>query len=166
MSLSEGRAARRRSYVSMPFLSDRRLERMHKAVLSGRIIPYLAGTIGVITFLAALTVRLLARGEFNSMGESLWWAAQTVTTVGYGDVIPETPFSKIVAVFVMFFGIATVSLSTALITSAVITATQRRMAEVQGDPELGALRRIEEQLAALRSIEQRLEAIERRMEPD
>ena len=147
----------------MVLLSDRRLERMHKAVLSGRIIPYLAGVIGMIALIAALVVRLLARGEFNSIGESLWWAAQTVTTVGYGDVIPETAFSKIIAVLVMFFGIATVSLATALITSAVITATQRRIAEVQGDPELGALLRIEARLEALDAIEQRLDAIEGRL---
>ena len=147
----------------MVLLSDRRLERMHKAVLSGRIIPYLAGVIGMIALIAALVVRLLARGEFNSIGESLWWAAQTVTTVGYGDVIPETAFSKVIAVLVMFFGIATVSLATALITSAVITATQRRIAEVQGDPELGALLRIEERLEVLDAIEQRLDAIEGRL---
>ena len=67
---------------------------------------------------------------------------------------------------VMFFGIATVSLTTALITSAVITASQRRIAEVQGDPEHGALQRIELRLDALQQIEQRLDAIERRLEPD
>jgi len=150
----------------MVLLSDRRLERMHKTVLSGRIIPYLASVIGLIALAAALTVRLFARGEFTTIDESLWWAAQTVTTVGYGDIIPQTPFSRIVAVIVMFFGIATVSLATALITSAVITATQRRMAEVQGDPELGALLRIETQLERLGQIEQRLGAIERQLGPD
>jgi voltage-gated potassium channel len=147
----------------MVLLSDRRLEGMHKAVLSGRIVPYLAGVIGLIALIAALAVRFLARDEFTTLGESLWWAAQTVTTVGYGDVIPETAFSKIIAVIVMFLGIATVSLATALITSAVITATQRRIAEVQGDPELGALLRIEQRLDALDAIEQRLDAIEGRL---
>ena len=150
----------------MPLLSDRRLERINRAVFSGRIIPYLAFVTGMITLAAALAVRLLARGEFDSFGESVWWAAQTVTTVGYGDVIPQTPFSRVVAVLVMFFGIATVSLTTALITSAVISASQRRIAEVQGDPELGALRRIELRLDALQQIERRLDAIERRLEPD
>ena len=150
----------------MPLLSDRRLERMNRAVLSGRIIPYLAFATGMIALGAALSVRLLARGEFNSFGESVWWAAQTVTTVGYGDVIPQSPFSRVVAVLVMFFGIATVSLTTALITSAVITQTQRRIAAVHGDPELDALQRIEVRLDALQRIEQRLDAIERRLEPD
>jgi voltage-gated potassium channel len=135
------------------FLSDRRIERMHRAVLSGRIIPYLACVTGLITLLAAVAVRLLARGEFTSFGESVWWAAQTVTTVGYGDVIPTTAFSKVVAVFVMFFGIATLSLTTAVITSAVMSASQRRLAEVHGDPYLEAFERLEKRLDA---IEQKL----------
>jgi voltage-gated potassium channel len=150
----------------MAFLSDRRLERIHRAVLSGRIIPYLAFVIGMITLGAALAVRLLARGEFNSFGESVWWAAQTVTTVGYGDVIPQTPFSKVIAVVVMFFGIATLSLTTALITSAVITTAQRRVAKAQGDPELGALQRIERRLEGLDRLHERLDAIEHRLGRD
>jgi|SRR5262245_1670488 len=137
---------------AMEFLSDRRIERINRAVLSGRIIPYLAFVTGAITLLAALAVRLLARGEFNSMGESIWWAAQTVTTVGYGDVVPDTAFSKTIAVFVMFFGIATLSITTAIITSAVVSATQRRMSEQPeglGDPHLEALKRIERRLDEL-----------------
>jgi voltage-gated potassium channel len=137
----------------MEFLSDRRIERIHKAVISGRIIPYLAFVTGAVTLLAAVAVRVLARGEFTSMGESIWWAAQTVTTVGYGDVVPETAFSKVIAVFVMFFGIATLSITTAIVTSAVVSATQRRIAEKPdspaADPHLEALRRIEQRLDAL-----------------
>jgi voltage-gated potassium channel len=147
----------------MPFLSDRQLDRMYASVLSGRIIPYLAGVLLVITMGAALLVRLLARGEFKTYGESLWWAAQTVTTVGYGDVIPHNPFSKAIAVAVMLLGIATVSLTTAVITSAVSTAAQRRQLELRGGPELTALATIADRLEVLATIEQRLDAIERRL---
>ena len=119
----------------MQLFSERRIERMYKAVQSGRIIPYMAFVLITITLLAALVVRLFAHGEFTSFGESVWWAAQTVTTVGYGDVIPNTAFSKVVAVFVMIFGISTVSLSTAVITSVVISSMQRR------DPDRRSLRR-------------------------
>jgi len=150
----------------MALLNDRRLERMNRAVLSGRIVPYLGCVIGGIALVAAVAVRLLAHGEFNTFGESVWWAAQTVTTVGYGDVIPETAFSKVIAVLVMFFGIASVSLMTAVITSAVITATQRRIDEVQGSPELGAIERVERRLDELQEIRQRLDAIEGRLGRD
>jgi voltage-gated potassium channel len=136
-------------------LSQRRLERINRAVASGRIIPYLAGVTALITLAAAVVVRVFAHGEFETFGESVWWAAQTITTVGYGDVIPETAFSKTVAVVVMFFGIATVSLITAVVTSAVMTSTQRRLAaEVEHED---AHREV------LERIEQRLESLERRL---
>ena len=36
-------------------------------------------------------MRLLDPSEYPSIGRGLWWAIQTVTTVGYGDVTPDTP---------------------------------------------------------------------------
>jgi len=139
----------------MPFLSERRLDRMSRAVVSGRIIPYLVLVTAATTLGAALAVRLFARGEFTTFGESVWWAAQTVTTVGYGDVIPKTPFSKAVAVAVMFFGVTTISLTTAVVTSVVISTIQRRgQFEPHEDRHHEALQRIEERL---RAIERRLE---------
>ncbi|HET8968438.1 MAG TPA: ion channel [Gaiellaceae bacterium] len=140
----------------MLFLSDKSLARINRAVESGRIVPYFALFILVVTAAAALVVRVFAQGEFESYGISLWWAAQTVTTVGYGDVIPQTPFSKIVAVIVMLFGITIVSLMTALVTSAVVTWSQRRAADAEGGQH-------DVHLAALERIERRLEALEQRL---
>ena len=140
----------------MLFLSDRSLTRINRAVESGRIVPFFALFILAVTAAAALVVRVFAQGEFETYGISLWWAAQTVTTVGYGDVIPQTALSKIVAVIVMLFGITIVSLMTALVTSAVVTWSQRRVAEEDGGEH-------DAHLAALRRIEQRLEALEQRL---
>ena len=150
--------------VAMQLFTERRLERLDRAVLSGRIIPYLALVLGAITLIAGLSVRLLARGEFNTLGESVWWAAQTVTTVGYGDVIPETAFAKVIAVFVMLIGVATASITTAIITSAVITANQRRNPRSALDPRLDALQEIRLRLEAVDRIEERLAALERRLD--
>ena len=136
----------------MQFLSDRGLERVNRAVRSGRIVPYLGLFTLAVAFVAALIVWTFAHGEFETLGESLWWAAQTITTVGYGDVIPQTPFSKVVAVFVMIFGVSTVALMTAVVTSAVVTWTQGRMADAtegQADAHLAALERIERRLESL-----------------
>jgi voltage-gated potassium channel len=135
----------------MQLLSERRLARINRAVVSGRILPYLAFITLIITLAAALVVRVLAAGEFETFGESVWWAAQTVTTVGYGDVIPQTAFSKIVAVFVMFFGVAAVSITTAIVTSAVMSSSARRLAaeSEQEDSHRDVLERIERRLAEL-----------------
>ena len=43
--------------------------------------------------------------QINSMLDAVWWTVSTVTTVGYGDVVPVTDTGKIVAIFFMFFGI-------------------------------------------------------------
>ena len=47
---------------------------------------------------------------FMSTPESLWWAVQTITTVGYGDVIPKTLLGKLVATCLMVFGAGTMTL--------------------------------------------------------
>jgi voltage-gated potassium channel len=139
---------------AMQLFSERRIERMYKAVQTGRIIPYMAFVLLSITLLAALAVRLFARGEFTSYGESVWWAAQTVTTVGYGDIIPHTAFSKVIAVIVMIFGISTVSLTTAVITSVVISSMQRTHPAV--DPYGEALEDIAKRLEILERLEKKL----------
>ncbi|HUG65698.1 MAG TPA: potassium channel family protein [Gaiellaceae bacterium] len=147
---------RQKEAADMQFLSDRGLERVNRAVVSGRIVPYLALFTFAVAFAAALVVRIFAHNEFATFGESLWWAAQTITTVGYGDVVPQTALSKLVAVIVMIFGVSTVALITAVVTSAVVTWTQGRLTgtDVQHkDMHLDALERIEQRLEAL---EQRL----------
>ncbi len=129
---------------------------------AGKEVEDVALTAGAVLG-AASAVRLFAHGEFTSFGESVWWAAQTVTTVGYGDVIPNTAFSKVVAVIVMIFGISTVSLSTAVITSVVISSMQRRDPTV--DPYGDALEDIAKRLEVLERIEHRLLTDERPAAP-
>ena len=43
--------------------------------------------------------------QINSMIDAVWWTVATVTTVGYGDIVPVTETGRIVAIFYMFFGI-------------------------------------------------------------
>jgi voltage-gated potassium channel len=49
--------------------------------------------------------------QINTMIDAVWWTVATVTTVGYGDVVPVTDLGKIVAIFYMFFGIGILALS-------------------------------------------------------
>ena len=48
--------------------------------------------------------------QINSMLDAVWWTVATVTTVGYGDIVPVTDTGKIVAIFFMFFGIGTLAI--------------------------------------------------------
>jgi len=64
------------------------------------------------------------RQEFESLTEAFWYALQTITTVGYGDVTPVEPIGRLVGAAIMLLGIAFVSILTASITSSFIDARQ------------------------------------------
>ena len=55
--------------------------------------------------------------EFSSIFDCMWWAISTMTTVGYGDIVPITVGGKIFTSFISFIGIGVVSIPTALLAS-------------------------------------------------
>ncbi len=130
------------------------MRRIDRAVESGKIIPFLALTTLAITGVAGVAAWVLSPKGFGSLGDSLWWAAQTVTTVGYGDVVPETSGGRLIGLFVMVVGVGAVSLITALVTSSFITFQQHRAG--------GELDRHQQLVDGLEGIKQRLDALESR----
>ena len=137
----------------MGLISDKNLKRVARAVETGRIIPFLALTTLAIAVAGGVAVWILSPRGFDGLGDALWWSAQTVTTVGYGDVVPETNGGRVIGVFVMVFGVAAVSLLTAIVTASFIAFQQRRLG-----PER---ERHEELLATLARLEQKIDALER-----
>jgi voltage-gated potassium channel len=97
-------------------------------------------------------VEILSPNSFASVGDAAWWAATTVTTIGYGDVVPGTSGGRVIAVFVMFASVATVSFTTAVVTASFVAFQQRRLG-----PET---ERHQELVDTLARIEQRLDRIE------
>ncbi len=73
--------------------------------------------------------------QFGSISDGLWWAFVTLTTVGYGDVYPQTAAGRIVAVFTMIFGIALYSLVVANLTFFVEQQGRKREQEEQKKKE-------------------------------
>ena len=67
---------------------------------------------------------VLDREGFPSIGSGLWWSIQTVTTVGYGDNVPETTAGRLVAALVMLLGIGFVTVITASITGSFVVAAE------------------------------------------
>jgi voltage-gated potassium channel len=63
---------------------------------------------------------------FNNIGQSLWWAVATLTTVGYGDIYPITVGGKILGSIIALLGIGIVALPTGIISSAFIEKIQER----------------------------------------
>ncbi len=98
----------------------------------GAAIVIATATI-VITLVAGLVMTVVDRGNYPSIGEGLWWAVQTTTTVGYGDNVPTTVAGRLVAVLVMFFGIGFLTVITAAITSTFVARSnvEQRQADTQ-----------------------------------
>ena len=88
-----------------------------------------AGVIVTATFVVVVTsgiaIRAIDHREYSSIWEGMWWALQTVTTVGYGDVTPKNAAGRLVGAVVMLEGIAFLAIITAAITSTFVTRAQR-----------------------------------------
>ena len=107
-----------------------------------------------ITVGTGLLMTVIDRKGFPSIGSGLWWAVQTVTTVGYGDHVPKTTAGQILAAVVMLLGIGFVTVITASITGAFVEQTRKKQAT--GDSEHSEAQ-VQEIFALLDRIEARLD---------
>jgi voltage-gated potassium channel len=112
------------------------------------IVAAVGGTLLLGATLAYLAERREADATITSFGDALWWAAVTMTTVGYGDVYPTTPMGRGVAIALMLFGIAALSALTATIAAFLVreSAEEVTMADL-----LAELRALREEVAQLRA---------------
>ena len=88
-----------------------------------------AGVIVVATLLVVIgggvLITLLDPDEYDDVGTGMWWALQTVTTVGYGDVTPTQFGGRLVGAVVMLEGTAFIAIVTAAITSTFVARATR-----------------------------------------
>ena len=70
-------------------------------------------------------MRFADHDNFPTIGAGLWWAVQTVTTVGYGDHVPTSVVGRLLAAVVMLLGIGFVTVITASITGAFVARSRR-----------------------------------------
>jgi voltage-gated potassium channel len=70
-----------------------------------RLLRFTALVTVFIVALAGAAESLVEKSDMNSTWTAIWWAAATVTTVGYGDLHPDTVGGRLIAMFVMLVGI-------------------------------------------------------------
>ena len=73
-------------------------------------IAIVAGGVLVTGSLVAYYAEHPTNPEFGTVGDALWWGIATLTTVGYGDIVPKTPTGRFAAVAIMITGIAVLGL--------------------------------------------------------
>ena len=114
----------------MPRLYQFAMGRLEGALKTGRILRYLVGAILVIALASGVIMRIVDPDDFPSLGLALWWSVTTVTTVGYGDVVPVQPAGRAVAAVLMIVGFASLSLLTGIVASILVhkrMSRQRRL---------------------------------------
>jgi voltage-gated potassium channel len=83
----------------------------------------------MVLFLASVAVYFLERdvqpATFGNIPSALWWAVATLTTTGYGDVVPITPLGRIAAAFVMICGLGVFGLWTGILATGFAAETRR-----------------------------------------
>jgi voltage-gated potassium channel len=125
-------------------------ERIARKGLRPRYAAYVivvAWAIGVVVF--GVVERLVDPGTFDNVWLGMWWAIQTVTTVGYGDVVPGSTAGKVIATFLMLGGLSLFAVVTGAITSAFVA--QRQKVAGDRDPVVRKLDELTTKLDALQS---------------
>jgi voltage-gated potassium channel len=131
------------------------LERLQGRPLTARRAGRAVAVVTIlVTLVSGVAMWLVDREEFPNIWLGLWWAVQTVTTVGYGDIAPTHPGGRVIAALVMVSGIGFLTIVTATISAIFIENARRRL---QGESE----GRVHERLDG---IAERLERIERALE--
>ena len=107
-------------------LVDRQVRRISNArsVTVGLALAFVA-----LGFVGAIAMRIADSHNFPSLGLAIWWALQTVTTVGYGDHVPTTTIGRVVGGVEMVLGVSFIAFLTAGVTSTVIQRADAKALE-------------------------------------
>jgi voltage-gated potassium channel len=136
---------------------ERRISRFQRNPLSVvNAVRIIVGSTAAVVVVSSVLMWLLDHKEYPNLGRALWWAMQTIPTVGYGDVTPQNPSGRIIATFVMLWGIAFLSILTAVITSTFVARAARERERELLESDHGT----QDPLAKLDEIVKRLDRIE------
>jgi voltage-gated potassium channel len=145
-------------------LIDRRIS---KIVNARSVTLGLATTFFLLSLVAAVVMRIFDHHDFPSLGLAVWWSLQTVTTVGYGDIVPTTHIGRVIGGAELVLSISFIAFLTAGVTSTVIHNQEARAKEADRSKQAADSEAILDALTqartAIEALDSRLESIEAKL---
>lgn len=107
-----------------------------------KIIIFLFAVLNLVVILGSLMYVVEHENPaFTSIPESVYWAIITITTVGYGDIVPITPLGQAIASVIMIIGYSIIALPTGIVTHSIIRVASRGTgAEILEQKKVGVIR--------------------------
>jgi voltage-gated potassium channel len=141
--------------LRLALVGGRSLERARRLFTPGGV-RYLAVLIGFFVVVAGALVASVDPADVHSFSDGIWWALATITTVGYGDVSPGSPWGRAVGAVVMLLGIGFFAVLTAAVSATFVKQDERSDGVREQLDELAArLERIETALGRLTAAGER-----------
>jgi voltage-gated potassium channel len=141
-----------------------RLARVARLLLATKGLRRFAARLGSVVSAAALVVliaSLVAYGaehpknpEFATFGDTIWWGIVTLTTVGYGDIVPITTTGRLAGISIMFTGVAVLGVLAGSL--AALFHLDRPAEEDDGGPVSPVVQELATMRNELRSLDERL----------
>lgn len=83
-----------------------------------KITVFIVAVLTLVTILGSLMYVIeSAESGFDNIPRSVYWAIVTLTTVGYGDISPQTPVGQVVAALIMIIGYSIIAVPTGIVTA-------------------------------------------------
>jgi voltage-gated potassium channel Kch len=140
-------------------------DRATAAIAHGHVFRYLAGATALLAMGDGVLVWIIDREDFPTLGDAMWWSLVTLATVGYGDIVPQSTWGRVVGSVVIVLGVTFLSILTATVTSYFVAANQEeRMAKVEsmrGETELDSRAQHAQIMDRLDAIEQAIRDLDR-----
>jgi voltage-gated potassium channel len=152
--------------TAKPSLIDRRVAKIANA---RSVTLGLAVTFVLLALVGAVVERIVDPHDFPSLGLALWWSLQTVTTVGYGDVVPTTDVGRVIGGIELVIGVSFIAFLTAGVTSTVVEGARAKAEGISRDEQAREAHAIVEALtetkASIAALDRRLDTIESKLTP-
>ena len=113
----------------------------------------LRSIIGILTLsiVAFGYIFYITEPQIKTFGDGIWWALVTITTVGYGDITPDTALGRLIAGTLMFVGLGLIATVTAIVSAKFV---QNYVDHHTNDDVLEKLEELESEIEKLKALEE------------